>query len=402
MAILKFTVRKIDAIKPPDTGRAEYWDAHTKGFGLRVSAQGRKTWVVMYRHQGRLRRLTLGTYPALPLARARKKASERLSEVAEGRDPAGEKLAARKADTFGDLAEDYMRLYAIPQKRSWRKDREALDRDLLPRFGRRLAADITRREVIELLDDIKGRGAPILANRTHEIMRRIYNWGISREKVGVNPCRDIERPSPERSRERVLTDDELRLVWPAFEKESPHMAAMFKLRVLTAQRGGEVSHMRWEDVDQSSAWWTIPGEYSKNGKAHRVPLSPQALDVLNAVEHRDDGSPWVFPSPNGKGPITVIWKAARRVRARSGIDFVPHDLRRTSATRLTEMGFPRLVVSKILNHAEGGVTSVYDRHSYDTEKCAALQSWGRRVEEIISGRAAAAASNIVELPGARR
>ena len=128
MPTIRFLVRTIDAIKPPKEGRREFWDKATKGFGLRISETGRKTWTVLYRHEGRLRRLTVGTYPKIPLARARKLAEAALHEASLGRDPAGEKQQQRRAETFAELAEIYMRLYAVPEKRSWRKDRQARTR----------------------------------------------------------------------------------------------------------------------------------------------------------------------------------------------------------------------------------------------------------------------------------
>ena len=191
MPTKNLTVRFIDSITPPASGRIEYWDESTPGFGLRVSDSGRKTWVVLYRF-GRVRRLTIGTYPTLPLADAREMAKDALRAAAKGRDPAGEKRAARLGDSFGDLAEDYIELHAKPNKRSWREDRRSLDRDLLPKFKNRKAADIKRREVIALLDRIKARGAAVLANRTLEIMRGIYNWGIDKERVEHNPCTGVK------------------------------------------------------------------------------------------------------------------------------------------------------------------------------------------------------------------
>ncbi len=383
---IRFTVRSIEGIKPPATGQKDWWDASLPGFGLRVSAAGRKSWVVMYRYAGVKRRLTLGAYPALPLASAREKAADVLRAVAHGADPAAAKKADRKAETFADLAEEYLERHAKPKKRSWRKDERTIARDLNPRFGRMKASAVARRGVIKLLDDICERGAPIQANRTLEILRKIYNWGVGREIVPTNPCVGIERPSPEKRRERVLTDDEIRAVWSALDQETYRMAGLFKLRLLTAQRGGEISHMRWQDIDQRSGWWTIPSEYSKNGLAHRVPLSAQAFEIVREMQGRAEGAEWVFPSPSGKGPTTVVWKAAGRIRKRSGVDFVPHDLRRTVASRITgDLGISRLVVSKLLNHVETGITAVYDRHSYDREKRQALDAWDRRLVEIISG-----------------
>ncbi len=390
------TARFIDSIKPPAEGRTEYWDASTPGFGLRVAPSGRKTWVVMYRAGGRLRRLSLGTYPALSLGSAREVAKDALRDVAKGKDPAGIKQSERKAETFRELGEEYLERHAKKKKRSWKKDDLALRRDLLPAFGHRKAKDIKRKDVLRLLDGIVERGAPIGANRTLEILRKIYNWGIAREIVETNPCHMVERPAPENRRERVLSDDEIRAVWTAFERETPGMRAHFKLRLLTAQRGGEVSHLRWSDIDMDAGWWTIPPEYSKNGLAHRVPLSPSALEIVREMEVGRNGSDWVFPSPSGRGPTTVLWKATGRIRESSDVEFVPHDLRRTAASRMTgDLGINRLVVSKVLNHVESGVTATYDRHSYDAEKRHALDAWGARLEEIVSGRKRVA--NVVPL-----
>jgi len=386
MSTHNLTVRFVESIKPPKSDRAEYWDASTPGFGVRISAAGRKTWVLMYRHGNRLRRLTLGTHPALPLGDARDRARDALRAAAKGKDPAGEKAADRRAETFGEMADDYLDRYAKKRKRSWRKDELALERDLLPRFRSRKAKDITRRDVNALLDSIVDRGAPVQANRTFEILRRIFNWGISREIVEVNPCHMIKPPGEEKAREKVLSEDELRAFWKALEPEHARIAAMFRLRLLTAQRGGEVSTMRKADLDLTGGWWTIPGEFSKNGLAHRVPLSPLAMEIVKEALAAADGSEWVFPSPTSDGPVRSIWKAVKRVRDRCKVDFRPHDLRRTAASLMTGMGISRLTVSKILNHVESDVTAIYDRHSYDAEKRQALEAWAARLEEIFSGR----------------
>ena len=398
MPTVKLTDRLIQSISP-GSKRIEYWDAKMPGFGLRVAPSGRKTWILMYRTQGRLRRLSLGIYPSLFLADAREEAGDAQHAVAKGTDPAGVKQADRRAETFAELADDYLVRYAKRRKRTWRKDERAIERDLKPAFGHRKAKEIKRKDVARLLHSIVERGAPVQANRTLEILRKLYNWAIAEEIVEVNPCYMIEAPGEERQRERVLKDEEIRLVWAAIEPETPLMRAMFKLRLVTAQRGGEIAHMRKEDIDWNSGWWTIPGEYTKNGLSHRVPLNSVALNILQDIEETSADSPWVFPSPRGDNPITVIWKAAKRIRDRSGVEFVPHDLRRTAASRMTgDLGIGRLTVQKILNHAESGVTAVYDRHSYDAEKRNALEAWGRRLEEILGGNAK---SNVVPLARAQ-
>ena len=140
--------------------------------------------------------------------------------------------------------------------------------------------------------------------------------------------------------------------------------------------------MRWEDID--GEWWTIPGEVAKNGRSHRVPLSPPVLSLLEELRGIAGRSKWVFPSPRKKGkPITAVQKATERIAKRSGVAFTAHDLRRTAASHMTGMGISRLVVSRILNHVENGVTAIYDRHSYDGEKRDALERWWVRMAEIL-------------------
>jgi integrase len=378
----QFTARFIDKAPAPDIGRVEYWDGNTPGFGIRVSASGRKSWILVYRFAGQPKRLTFGTYPAVPLAAARESAKEALYLVSKGTDPAALKQADRRGETFRDVAEEYLERHARAKKKSWRKDKLALDRDLLPELGKRKAKDIARRDVNRILDNIVARGAPIQANRTLEILRKIYNWAIARELVTINPCHMISPPAPARSRQRVLSNDEIRKLWHVLEEDGSSIAVMFKLRLLTLQRGGEICRMRRRDLDFVDNWWTIPPEFAKNGLAHRVPLTRVAAEVISrqlALSQQQ----WVFPSPTRDAPIKSIWKATSRIRATVGLEFTPHDLRRTGASHLASLGISRLVIAKILNHVETDVTAVYDRHSYDAEKRLALDIWTEKLATIV-------------------
>ncbi|MBM3266318.1 MAG: tyrosine-type recombinase/integrase [Candidatus Sericytochromatia bacterium] len=383
--------RWVERVEVPKVGRAEYLDRHLTGLGLRVSSSGRKTWYVLFRTKGdpKLKRLTLGSYPAMSLADARERAQEVLLAADRGLDPAAEKQEERKAPTFAYLAEEYLRRHAV-NKRSHAEDARMLEKDLLPAFGRLKAAAIRRRDVIALLDKIKDRGAPIAANRTLALCRKVYNFGIERDLVDLNPCAQIKRVAPENQRDRVLSDAEIRTLWGALGTLDPVECAFFKLRILTAQRGGEIVAMEWGDVDLESGWWTIPAERAKNGHSHRVSLSSHALALLVSLAAPDDRKGWVFRARTRKtqhASKSTLEKVAHRIAVENGLDFVPHDLRRTAATRMTgDCGVPRLVVSKVLNHAEAGVTRVYDRHSYDAEKRDALDRWADRLEEILAGK----------------
>ena len=380
----------IRSLALPDRGQRVVWDGGLPRFGLRLAAGGSRSWVVKYKVRGRSRWLTLGTYPLVPLTDARSKAKEALATVVQGADPVGERRAEREAPTFEDLAREYMERHAQPKKRSWKADERMLQKYVPVSWRAMPAQTITRRQVRDLLDTIAGR-APIQANRVLALLRKVWNFGIKRDLVETNPCALLDRPAPEHQRDRVLTADELRAVWKTFEGEDEQTAALFKLYLLTAQRGGELRAMEWSELDLDAGSWVIPAEKAKNKLAHRVPLSPPAVTLLRDLRERANGSPWVFPSRSESGHHEVLHKATERVRERSGVDFVPHDLRRTVATFLTsELGVSRLVVSKLLNHVEPGVTKVYDRASYDREKRAALISWAAKLEQIVRGEAARA------------
>jgi integrase len=386
MPKLNLTARKVASLKPPASGQLDYWDECLPGFGLRISAGGRLAWCVMYRLGKRKVRLTMGTYPAMPLSKARHEAKAALTKVQTGGDPAAERRTLRDAESFGQLAQAYIDKYAKPNKRSWKTDDEMLKRDLLPKWRHRRAKDITRRDIRDLVQGIVDRGSPIMANRTFEVIRRIFRWAIIEDYLSDSPCKGLTKPAKESPRDRVLTEGEIRVVWAAIESERPLVAGIFKLRLITAQRGGEIMSMRWADIDESAGWWTIPAERAKNGLSHRVPLSFLAVAVLRQVKAHAGESPWVFPSQRRGRHLEQMVQAAHRIRDRAKVDANPHDLRRTAASLMTGMGISRLTVSKILNHVERGVTATYDRHSYDAEKCQALEAWARRLEEIIAGK----------------
>jgi integrase len=329
------------------------------------------------------------------LADAREKAREALRGAQGGKDLAAEKIEARCAETFAELAEEYIERHAS-KKRSGREDVRLLKGSphkkktgkkphvpLVTRWGTRKVKEITRRDVRDLVDDVAAR-APIMANRVLALVRKMFNFGIERDWLEINPCHMVKRPAAEHQRDRVLNDDEVRAVWKALDDEDAVIASVFRLRLLTAQRGGEVLGATWAEMDLAGGWWTIPAERSKNGLAHRVPLSPQAARVLKALRAVTGDSTFVFPSPKkDQACIAHAQKAIERVVERSGVAFRGHDLRRTAASLMVGAGVPRLVVSKILNHVETGVTAVYDRHSYDLEKRAALDYWGRRLDAIV-------------------
>jgi integrase len=393
------TDRDVRLLKPR-TERYEAWDTLTPGFGVRVSPAGRKSFFWLYRFEGLARRMTFGTYPRLSLtkARARQAEAHEILEVDE-KDPGAElvktKRANREAPTVNDLAADYMEKHAKRKKRSWRQDEYYLDRDVLPAIGRKKAADVVRKDIINILDEIVQRGSPIAANRALSVIRKMFRFGVSQDIIPHNPCEAIEEPSKERKCDRVLDESEIKSLWNKLESDCIEMTdgtrSALKLLLVTAQRRVEVTSARWSDIDLSSGWWTIPAEITKNTLPHRVPLSPQAIRIFRLVKKESGDSDFVFPYGDGTRPIRpdVVTKALRKNAATIGVNyFTPHDLRRTAASLMASNRVPRLTIGKILNHAEPGVTATYDRHSYDPEKRQALNAWARKLEGIVTGKKA--------------
>jgi integrase len=291
---------------------------------------------------------------------------------------------------------------------------------VLPAWGKRKARDIRRREVILLLDTIVERGAPIAANRTLGVVRRMFNFGISQDILDATPVAMVRAPAKETPRERVLSPEEIRTFWNDLDKGpiSPGICLALRLQLVTAQRKGEVIGAAQSEFDlDEERIWTIPPEHAKNEKTHRVPLSDLAISLIRAAQALAGDSEWLFPSPRGYVPIAgqavnqalnralmppdkrpAAAKLANKPRIRvSGI--TPHDLRRTAASNMAALGINRLTIGKVLNHIDQTVTGIYDLYGYETEKRHALEAWAAHLEEITTGKRAA--SNVKDLAEAR-
>lgn len=381
------TVRFVETVKPPTTAVEKHWDQAIPAFGLFVYPTGLKTWNVFYRVNGQQKTKMLGRWPTIDLKAARDRAQDILRAASRGEDLVASEQTAPSGDTFQWLASEYLEHHAKPNKRQWKTDERLIEKELLPSWGKSYPADIGQKDVVTVLDRLVKRNAPIQANRVHSLISKIFNWAISRDLLDYNPCQQVKKQAKERQRERVLAPNEVKNLWGAFNTQKPHVSAIMKLMLLTAQRKWEVSHMRWRDIDLDTSWWTIPGDFSKNGRSHRVPLTKAVLDIIEGLPRQQTGNSketdgkadtdWVFPSPTRKGQfINNVQKAKRRVDQAAGVDnFVLHDLRRTAASYMAQEGVPGNIISKLLNHTEAGVTQVYNRYSYDKEKREALESW---------------------------
>ncbi|RCX31712.1 tyrosine-type recombinase/integrase [Thioalbus denitrificans] len=405
---MRFTDAKIAALKPQGR-RYELFEGG--GFGVRISTRGVKTFVLFYRHQGRLRRLSLGEYapPTFTLADARLKAAEAKRALKEGKDPATEALerreAIRRAPTVDHLAEEYIERWAKPRKSSWREDQRMLEKDVLPTIGNLKAAEVRRRDIIMVLDLVTDRGALVVANRTAALLSRLFNFAVDRGIVDASPC--VRLPThAEHHRDRVLSDDEIITFWTGLDRAdmTARTRLALKLILVTGQRPGEVCGM--EEKELQGDTWIIPATRIKTRHKilsdHRVPLSDLAMEIIEAARAIAFGSAFLFPSPSLSGPMdekslsrairrnlpggertrTFEEGGAEREPALNMAHFTPHDLRRTCRTKLAELGVSDIVAERILNHALQGMARVYNHHTYEAEKVAALVAWANRLNKL--------------------
>jgi integrase len=392
----RLTIRSVEAMKT-GPARQEIPDSFLPGLYLIAQPSGAKGWAVRYRHQGTPRKLTLGSYPALGLKDARELAAKALRSVAEGRDPGREKILARaaKADSVDRIVEEFFERHVrrSNRPRTAQETERLLRQHVLPRWRGRMVLEITRRDVLAVLDRVVDGGAPIAANRVLAAVRKFFNWCVARDILAASPCAGVKPPSAERARDRVLSDDELRLVWAAAEKLGGTFGPLVKLLALTGQRRDEVARMRWDELDLDARLWTLPAGRTKNNQPHEVPLSKAAFAVLQRVP-RITESPFVFTSNGGASPASGYSKNKRRLDALLPADMPPwrlHDLRRTCASGLARLGINLPVIEKVLNHTSGsfaGVTGVYQKYSFADEKRAALERWGDFIADLVSDRSA--------------
>jgi integrase len=409
----KLTDRSVASLKP-NGQRYEVWDSARPALGVRVGNSGKKSWVYLYHWQGRPRRLTLGRYPKLSVAGAGLAFAHAFHQLENGIDPGATEVEkrrqARAMPTVRELGDEFLEKHCKPNKRSWENDERIFKHDVLPAWGSRKITTIRRSDVNDLLDDIAAR-APVQSNRTFAFIRAMFRFAESRDYIPASPCHGVKTRTRERSRDRVLEMKEVEALWSGIDEpgvtEVVRLAVRFLL--LTGQRIGEVVNAEWSEIDVDGAIWTQPGTKVKNGKPHRVPLSPQAIDILRrcraiagAVEGRrqkprkrdaakwagrETMVRWVFPSRYGIKPITTrcLDRALRRLRTNGKVpDFRPHDLRRTAASHMTRLGIDRLTVHKLLNHSDRSVTAIYDRYDYDAQKRRAVETWGSEVQATVS------------------
>lgn len=395
----------LQKLQPPPKGkRFEFKDDATPGLYLRVSSS-KKVWFSRVRVAGtsKVCRITLGVYPEINLAAARKKAWQIYSAARNGVDPAEEKKAKARAIearlrelTVQELCHEFIEKYAkaVPLKPATIREYERQMRCyVIPAIGNLKITSVEWRDLRPILDAINDRGSTIMANRVRALLSKLFNFAAERGLIGASPAAGLPKYGKEVPRNRVLGEDEIRIFWQGTENHlSQRMSAILKLCLVTGQRLGEVTGMKWTEIDMKKALWTIPGERTKNANIQILPLSDLAMTIIQEINRTSD---FVFPGGKGRPHVNSMGKAMTTLRRATGLDFRPHDLRRTAATNLAALGCPELILKHLLNHSQSGnVTAIYDQYRYEKEKRFWLDKWGRKL-----GRILGLETKVIRFPG---
>jgi integrase len=425
------TAQAVSKLKCTGALPLEVPDAQAPGLYLVIYPSGKKSWALRFRRPDRRpAKLVLGSVSTvaddkrdpdpvvgghLTLAAARRLAGALKHQIATGKDPAANHQSERRtvalsaANTFSAAATDFILHHAKKRTRRWQGQarllglREAdgslelVAKGLAARWRDRPLGEIDTDELFRLIEEVRFKGVPGLERRNaepsepraraiHSVLSKMFNWLLEKRRVGANPLDPLKRPSPPRARDRVLDDKEIAALWRAAERASKPFDAAIKLLVLTGSRLNEVARMEVSELSDDLSMWTIPGARTKNHRAHQVPLAPLAREIIAKTE-RLDGCRFVF-STNGLTPISGWSKVKGRMDARmeAVAPWRLHDIRRSVATGMGELGVAPHIVELVLNHisgAKGGVAGIYNRSVQMAERRAALEAWAKHIEGLV-------------------
>jgi len=429
---MKLTDNTIKNLKPSEKKYFIHGDMSNDRHGFAICVYprsekfpaGTKSWFFIYKFEGKRCFLRLGKYPTVSLAEARVKFDNHWAIYISGKNPGlvnkETELERIKAPTVKYLCEEYMEKHAKRFKKSWKEDERILARDVIPVLGKRKASDIIKRDILILLESIIDRGSPSMANNSFQVIRKMFNFATERDILQFSPCTGLKLPTQKKSRERVLSEDEIKSFWNNIGAcaMSEEIQNALKLILVTAQRPGEVIGMHTSEIDGD--WWIIPAERAKNGKAHRVYLTAIAKQIIgNAISHarilqeipagtvyygfifacphKNKGKSinrhalsiavmrnLAFPLLDDKGTPIINKDGKKQTFNNFAINhFTPHDLRRTAATFMAKSGQMNEVIDAVLNHTMQGIIKVYNLYSYEKEKQSALEQWSKTINGII-------------------
>jgi integrase len=397
--VFKFAKKALEKIHPAEAGqRINVYDSEEHGLALRVTDKGVKSFVFNRTVKNRSERIFLGRFPDMTVEQARNKIVTLRAAASRGENPAviaREERQQSEPSGVEAVADEWIKRH-LDVNVNWPEAKRILKKDIVPPWKHKLITDVSRPDVMRLIDGIVDGGSPVAANRVLAVVKAFFNWTVGRGYIAISPAAAVKPPTVEQSRDRVLTDTELAEILPAVESIEYPNGPFVRMLAMLAQRRGEVASMRWCDVDLDKAMWTLPKEATKAGRIHDVPLSTEAVTILNSIPRFKKGD-YVFTTMEGVKPINGFSKMKARIdtaiqnkRTERGIkepiaDWTMHDLRRTAATHMAKANVPPHVLSAILNHTPGsamGVTSIYNRFRYTDERRSALQAWAEHLTSL--------------------
>ena len=405
----KLSEETVKRLPIPDTGnRITYFAGATiqgakapRGFGVRVTANGTRAFVLNYRLRGREHRFTIGAWPDWSALKAVREARNLRQRVDRGENPIEDRAPSPTTVTVASSLDDFVARHVRNKNQPLRSADEyesAFNRLVKPRIGNLGIYEVRRSHVIKMLDEIEDANGPVMADRTLAYVRKAFNWYATRDdQFNVPIVRGMARVKPkERARTRILSDDEIRILWPVLD-EAGTFGALAMTLLLTAQRRDEVAHMQHNEIGREGIW-AIPAERYKTKRPNFVPLSRAALAVIAAQPKHEDCN-YVFPS-RAKTPYSGFGKskakldkavfAVMKKQAKKGAKAEPmsnwtlHDLRRTAKTLMVRAGVRSDISERVLGHVIAGVEGTYDRHSYADEKRDALEKLAEMIERILN------------------
>jgi integrase len=394
MAKRGFSDPFLKSLKPREKRYTVYeQDGRFEGFVVDVLPSGKLSFRYRYRLNGKREKVTIGNYPGMSLTIARERYRAMVEAVHRGVSPAEQKKHLGSNNdlvrTFESLAKDWIRDDLRPANKNARQDETYIMRDVLPLLGKKAPADIDRAAVWKCIETVRARGYGQAARRVLSVVKRVFDYAISRGEINVNPAQSINprHIAPAGSRKRILKPDEIPAWLHAVETSSIPRSTKLALRLLLLipLRKGELLAAKWCDVDLTRRTWDIPAGNSKNGAPIRHRLSDHVASILTELKQLSAGSDWVLPSTRGYGKKPVsksgINTAVRGIKGWPE-GFVIHDLRRTVRTYLTELGVPTNVAELCLNHRPTGIVKVYDQAELLDQRYQALLRWESHMEAL--------------------
>jgi len=391
---MKLTAASIARLQLP-TGKLDHieFDDDIPGFGIRLRDGGSRTWIYQYKLGTKQRRLVLGKVSAIKPDRARQDAGDLHAKVRLGGDPAADKAISkvRAANNFGELARRYLDFQEGELRpRSYAEVKRHLEIHAKALAGLHVTS-IDRRAIADRLNVIAKESGAVTANRVRASLSAMFGWAMREGLADANPVMNTGKRE-EKSRDRVLNAAELKIIWNA--QENDHYGAIIKLLMLTGQRANEIAGLRWSEIDFEHDLILLPGDRTKNGRAHQVPMSSAVRSILE-TQTKTEGRDLVFGY--GEGPFSGWSKSKEALDQRIEEDegkalphWTPHDMRRTVATTMADkLKIQPHVVEAVLNHVsghKGGIAGIYNRAIYAAEKAQALYLWADHIAAVLADR----------------